>query len=118
MQRTKAVMKAVNIFRKRPVTNSYEDARHHLLTQSQHKTFSESIGNLEKENELDKKDKLLQFTPFLDKDGLIRARVRLRHAKIPYSQKHPIFLESKNYITKLFIEQAHKDCRQFGTEFV
>ena len=48
MRRTETVMKAVNIFRKRPVTNSYEDARRHLLTQSQHKTFSDSIRYLER----------------------------------------------------------------------
>ena len=50
MQPTEKVMKAVKIFRKQPVTNRYEDARHHLLRQSQHKTFSESIRNLEREN--------------------------------------------------------------------
>ena len=101
MRRTETVMKAVNILRK-----------------SQHKTFSESIKNLKRENELDKKDKLLQFTPFLDKDGLIRARGRLRHTKIPYSQKHPVILDSKSNIAKLIIEQAHNDCRHLGTEFV
>ena len=68
-------------------------------------------------NKLDKKDKLLQFTPLLDKDGLIPARGRLGHAKIPYSQKEPIILDSKNYIIKLIIEQAH-NCRYLGTEFV
>ena len=85
MRRTETVMKAVNIFRKRPVKNSYEVARHHLLRQSQHKIFFESIRNLEREIELDKKDRLLQFTPSLDKDGLIQAGGRLKHAKIPYS---------------------------------
>ena len=119
MRRTETVMKAVNIFRKRPVTNSYEDARRHLLRQSQHKTFSDSIRYLERGKELNKRDKLLQFTPFLDKDGLIRARGRLKHAKIPYSQKHPIIFGSKNSITKLIIEQAHNDCRHLGiSEFV
>ena len=96
MRRTETVMKAVNIFRKRPVTNSYEDARRHLLRQSQHKTFFDSIRYLERGKELDKRDEFLQFTPLLDKDGLKRARGRLKHAKIPYSQKHPIILDSKN----------------------
>ena len=118
MRLTETVMNAVNIFRKRPVTNSYEDKRRHLLRQSQHKTFSDSIRYLERGNELDKRDKLLQFTPFLDKDGLIRARGRLKHAKIPYNQKHPNILDSKNSITKLMIEQAHNDCRHLGTKFV
>ena len=77
MRQTETVMKAVNIFRKRPVTNSYKDARRHLLRQSQHNTFSDSIRYLERGKDLDKRDKLLQFTPFLDKDGLIRARGRL-----------------------------------------
>ena len=118
MRRTERVMKAVNIFRKRPVTNSYEDARRHLLRKSQHKTFSDSIRYLLRGKELDKWDKLLKFTPFLDKDGLVRAGGRLKHAKIPYSQKHPIILDSKNSITKLIIEQAHNDCKYLGTDFV
>ena len=118
MRRTETVMKAVNIFQKRPVTNSYEDARQHLLRQSHHKIFSESIRNLERENELDKKDKLLQFCPFLDKNGLKRARGRLKRAKIPYSQKRRVILDSKNNIINLIIEQAHNDCRHLGTEFV
>ena len=117
MRQTKTVMKAVNTFRKRPVTNSYEDARRHLLRQSQHKPFSDSIRYLEGGEELEKRDKLLQFIPFLDKDGLIQARGRLKHAKIPYSQKHPIILDRKNSITKLIFEQAHNDCRHLGTEF-
>ena len=81
------------------------------------KTFSESIRYLERGKELDKKDKLLQFTPFLEKDGLVQARGRLKHTKLPYSQKHPINLDSKNNITKLIIEEAIKDCRHRGTEF-
>ena len=50
-------MKAVNIFRKRPVTNSFDDARRHLLRQSQHKTFSDGIRYLERGKELNKRDK-------------------------------------------------------------
>ena len=87
MRRTETVRKAVNIFRNRPVTNSYEDARRHILRQSQHKIFSDSIRYLERGRELDKRDKLLQFTHFLDKDDLVRARGRLKHAKIPYNPK-------------------------------
>ena len=117
MRRTETVMKAVNIYRKRPVTNSYEDTRRHLLRQSQHKIFSASIRYLERGKELDKRDKLLQFTPFLDKDGL-GAGGRLKHAKTAYSQKHPTLLDGKNSITKLIIEQAHNNCRHLGTEFV
>ena len=118
LRQTETVIKALNIFRKLAVINSYEDARHNLLRQSLPKTFSKSIRDLEREKKLDKKYKILQFTPFLDKDGLIRARVTLKHAEIPYSQKNPIILDSKNYITKLIIEKAHNDCRHLGTEFV
>ena len=60
---------------------------------------------------------LLQFTPFLDKDDLIRARGRIKHAKKPYSQKYPIILDRKNNITELMIEQAYNDCRHLRTEF-
>ena len=42
----------------------------------------------------------------------------MRHAKIPYSKKHPIILDCKNYVTKLIIEQAHNNCRRLGSEFV
>ena len=60
---------------------------------------------------------LLQFIPFLDKDGLIQARCRLKHAKKPFSKKHPVILDRKNNIIKLMIEQAYNDCRHLRTEF-
>ena len=103
MRLIETVTKAVNIFQKQTVTNSYEEALKHLLRQSQHKTYSGIIRYLEQENELDKKNKLLQFISLRDKDGLIRARGKLKQAKKPYSQKHPVILDDKNNITKLII---------------
>ena len=83
--------------------------------------FGQPVANIYEDRPTTPSNKTIssrQFTPLLDKGRLIRARGRLKHAKISYSQKHPVILDSKNNITQLIIEQTHNDCRQLGTQFV
>ena len=49
--------------------------------------------------QLERRDAVLQFNPFLDGNGVLRAKGRLRHAPIPWNQKHPIILDIKDLVT-------------------
>ena len=40
--------------------------------------------------------------------GLIRSRGRLKHSEIAVNSKYPILMASKDHITRLFIQRAHK----------
>ena len=47
-------------------------ARNYLIEMSQNEIFSGTISSLLKESNLEKRDKLMPFTPFLDDIGLLR----------------------------------------------
>lgn len=61
-----------------------------------------------------KSSKLTAFNPFLDKDGILLVGGRLKDANIPFSQKHPILLPSRHYITDLLIREIHEFNRHAG----
>ena len=57
----------------------------------------------------EKDKRLLRFSPFLDKDGLLRVDGRLRLAKdLPYDTRHPVILPKKHPVTRLVIIDAHE----------
>ncbi|XP_050437851.1 uncharacterized protein LOC126844044 [Adelges cooleyi] len=51
---------------------------------------------------------LRKLSPFLDDQGIIRVGGRLRHATIPYEQKHPILLPRSHRLTNLLIDDFHQ----------
>ncbi|XP_075261720.1 uncharacterized protein LOC142353373 [Convolutriloba macropyga] len=91
-------------------------ARHYLIKMSQNELFSGTISVLLKGDNLEKADKLMPFTPFLDDDGLLGVRGRLNKAPLTYSAKHPLVLHSRSKIARLLIEKAHHDCGHQGVE--
>lgn len=52
-------------------------------------------------------DSLITFHPFLDDDGIIRVRGRLRNVPVSYSRRYPVILPSNYYVTTLIIRDAH-----------
>ena len=78
--------------------------------------FSGTILSLLKGSNLEKGDKLMPFTPFLDDIGLLRVGGRLNKAPLTYSAKHPLVLHSRSRIARLLIEKAHNDCGHQGVE--
>ncbi|XP_075248397.1 uncharacterized protein LOC142341355 [Convolutriloba macropyga] len=93
-------------------------ARNYLIKMSQNELFSGTISALLKGGNLEKGDKLMPFTPFLDEDGLLRVGGRLNKAPLTYNAKHPLLLHSRSKIARLLIEKAHHDCGHQGVEHV
>ena len=85
-------------------------ARSILLRISQSTHFKDTVSRLQSGLPLDKKDKLLPYTPFLDSDGLLRAEGRIQKSGLPFRSKHPVILHSKCRVFKLLIGKAHHDC--------
>lgn len=84
----------------------------------QRDTFADETKELMKQNEVSSRSHLLPLSPFLDKDGLMRARGRLRKANIEYQTKHPIILSSKHPVVKLFLEHQHRQYHHQGVEYI
>ncbi|XP_075243734.1 uncharacterized protein LOC142337985 [Convolutriloba macropyga] len=79
-------------------------ARNYLIKMSPNELLSGTISALLKGDNLEKGDKLMPFTPFLDDDGLLRAGGRLNKAPLTYSVKHPLGVEHvKAHLQKFFM---------------
>ena len=79
-------------------------ARNYFIKMSQNELFSGTISALLNGDSLEKGDKLMPLTLFLDDDGLLRVGGRLNKAPPTCSAKHPLVLRSKNKIARLLIE--------------
>ncbi|XP_075253151.1 uncharacterized protein LOC142344951 [Convolutriloba macropyga] len=93
-------------------------ARNYLIKMSENELFSGTTFALLKGDNLEKGDKLMPFTPFLDDDGLLRLGGRLDRAPLTYSAKNPLALHSRSKIARLLIEKAPHDCGHQGVEYV
>ena len=94
-----------------------EKSRNHLLQASQQNSFGTSINLLKQKKSLPAKDKLLQFSPFF-RDNTLRVGGRTKRSTLGYNTKHPMILNAKEFITRLFLVKCHEVCMHFGTEYV
>ena len=86
-----------------------------LLQQEQ---FGEEMKSLKAEKENPKGSKILQFSPFLDEGGLIRAKGRIGKSQLDFNARHPILLHRKHHAVELFLQNEHKDNQHEGIEHV
>ena len=118
LRRTTTVYKATNILRKRDTISSQNEAQNYLIKISQQNTFRKTINRMQTRQQLKPRNAVLQFNPFLVGNGVLRAKERLRHAPMPWNQKHSIILDFKDHVTQLVVENAHTNsCQHMGTEF-
>ncbi|XP_041989097.1 uncharacterized protein LOC121740468 [Aricia agestis] len=62
---------------------------------------------LQGKKSLSSKSKLLNLSPFIDNDGLIRVGGRLKSSNYTYDKIHPILLDSSHQISKLLFKYEH-----------
>ncbi|XP_029166209.1 uncharacterized protein LOC114937015 [Nylanderia fulva] len=51
---------------------------------------------------------LIKLSPFLDDQGVLRVGGRLKHALLPYDEKHPVIVPPASWMTRLLIESCHR----------
>ena len=85
---------------------------------SQTTQFKDKVSRFQSGLPLDKKDKLLPYTAFLDSDGLLRVEERIQKSGLPFQSKHPVILHSKCRVAQRLIEKPHHDCGHHGIEHV
>ncbi|XP_037049617.1 uncharacterized protein LOC119083910 [Bradysia coprophila] len=85
-----------------------------ILKHVQKTCFAEELDLLSKGKHL--KSRFSNFSPILDADGLIRVGGRLRTAEISFDQRHPVLLPRKHYVTRLILEQLHRENMHAGPQ--
>ena len=76
---------------------------------------SKSIAN---SKEISKTLNIAKLSPFIEEDGKIRVKGRLKHSNFDNNAKHPILLTAKHSVVQLLLERAHRDNLHEGTEYV
>ena len=86
-----------------------EAAELFLMRRSQERSFPQELRLLAKSppSELPKGNHLIPLHPFKGPDGLLHIGGLISEADIPFNQKHPILLTSKDRLTILYFEQMH-----------
>lgn len=84
-------------------------------SQSQH--FPMDLKNLRNGKPVHVKSKIRNLLPTLDQHGAMRVQVRLKHALMPFAQKHPYIIHGKSTLAmaRLIINEAHIKTLHSGT---
>jgi len=62
------------------------------------------------------KSKIVNLSPFLDDQGLIRVGGRLQRSDVTFSRKHPILLPSRHRLTDCIIRETHEKHHHAGIQ--
>jgi hypothetical protein len=85
----------------------------------QEESFPEELQQMKKGSQVDKRSRLLQMSPFLHPDGLIRMRGRTEVSPdLTQGCKSPIILDPSHYVTKLLLNWYHQKFHHQGHETV
>ena len=83
------------------------DAEKILFRLSQQQSFDEDVNQLTHNRPFQKRSRLIQLTPSIDEDGILRSNSRLAIAPVSTATKKPIILDGRNRIIRLFLELQH-----------
>lgn len=88
-----------------------------IFKYAQTKFYSVELKNL-KEGKNVKSGFMRKLHPFVDNSQLIRVGGRLQNSCIPFNTKHPIILPADCTITKLLMENVHRNSGHLGRETI
>ncbi|XP_017484693.1 PREDICTED: uncharacterized protein LOC108373331, partial [Rhagoletis zephyria] len=82
-----------------------QKARYALFRAIQQESFEDTFRRLKTNSH--KRDKLMQLSPFIDPEGVLRVGGRIERATLSYNIKHPIILP-KHHVSRLIVEDLPK----------
>ena len=96
-----------------------ELAEQKLFYLTQTESFPTERKNLLKSSPLNKSSKLNQFSPFIGPNGLLRTSGRTKQLEVAtFDVKHPILLDGRHPVVRLFLEHLHKEHCHQGVEYL
>ncbi|UYV60592.1 hypothetical protein LAZ67_1001615 [Cordylochernes scorpioides] len=89
-----------------------------LVKSIQQVEFCTEIKLLKSNKQLPLSNKLTSLNPFLDTQGLLRVRGRLKYSYLNENQKFPLLLPKNHHITNLIIDDIHRKYLHAGPQLV
>lgn len=77
-----------------------------LIKIAQSESFSKEINLIKNKKKLTCSN-LLQYSPFLDENGVLRLDGRLNNTEFNFERKHPALLHGRHHLTKLLMRAEH-----------
>lgn len=74
-----------------------------IIKEVQTKTFLDEIECIRLNKRLSKESKITNLDPFVDDHGLLRVGGRLRNARLPTDERHPVIIPGKHHISLLLV---------------
>ena len=98
--------------------NEIYQAEQILFRFFQTESFLTVLKSIANSKEISKTLNIAKWSPFIEEDGTIRVKGRLKHSNLAYNAKHPILLTAKHPVVQILLEKAHRDNLHEGTENV
>ena len=90
-------------------TEDLQQAEHAILKYVQMHCFEKEVSSLQNKQNLTRKSSIYRLDPYMDENGLRRARGRLRRSTILQDEsRHPVLLPYKHHVTTNIIQYHHK----------
>ena len=96
-----------------------DEVKRHLQYLVQGESFNTERKDLLDNKSVKKSSRVAQFTPFIGPHGLIRSSGRLRRlGEIDFATKHPIVLDARHTLVKLFRRHTHLKNHHQGINYL
>ena len=84
-----------------PISELLSEAENVIWKLVQKETYSRELKDLHSDKPISSNSKIVSLSPFIDANGVMRAKGRLERANLSYETKHPIILPSIRIIPVL-----------------
>ena len=100
-----------------PLTVSeIQAAEVYILKESQRRIYTAELKAIADCAAVSGDSPLAPLSPFLDEQGLLRARGRLHNANLPETARHPVIIGKDDEITRLIVSDVHQRLLHPGLE--
>ncbi|XP_070525097.1 uncharacterized protein [Cardiocondyla obscurior] len=89
-------------------------SRKALIKCTQRSVFFQDIETLRVKNNVSKRSQLKKLNPYLDKEGILRVKGRLRHSVLQFNTKFPPILPKHSNLSSMYVYFAHQECWHGG----
>ena len=96
-----------------------EEAELKLFFVSQREAFSNEFDALQKQQNISKSSRIVSLSPFVGPNGVLRCTGRTRRLNVSdFDAKHPIILDGRHPLVKLFVHHLHALYCHQGSDYV
>ena len=84
----------------------------------QQESFGQELKDLKAGRSVSSNSTIVTLSPFLDSNGVMRAKGRLSKSNLSYDMKHPVILPSKHRVIEMYLNYKHKSLHHEGVEYL